>query len=87
LRGYFTSNDYSFIQLDLYPCNNLTSNFTCKPKEELDNIFLNSYIEFKIQDLELTPQFYKTPVQFDKKIFKDILSKIGIKKFIPFFKL
>ena len=67
LRGYFTSNDYSFIQLDLYPCNNLTSNFTCKPKEELDNIFLDSYIEFKIQDLELTPQFYKTPVQFEKK--------------------
>ena len=81
LRGYITSNDYSFIQLDLYPCNNLTSNNTCKPKEELDKIFMNTYIEFKIQDLELTPQIYKTPVQFERKdiqgmAFKNLYQKI-----------
>jgi len=81
LRGYMTSNDYSYIQLDLYPCNNLTSNFTCKPKEELDLIFRNTYVEFKIQDLELTPQLYKTPVQFEKKdiqglAFKNLYQKI-----------
>ena len=81
LRGYMTSNDYSYIQLDLYPWNNLTSNFTCKPKEELDLIFRNTYVEFKIQDLELTPQLYKTPVQFEKKdiqglAFKNLYQKI-----------
>jgi len=32
LRGYMTTNDYSFIQIDFVPCNNLTNNNTCKPK-------------------------------------------------------
>jgi hypothetical protein len=81
LRGYMTTNDYSFIQIDFVPCNNLTNNNTCKPKEELDKIFLNTFIEFKMQDLELTPQIYKTPVQFERKdvkgfAFKNLYQKI-----------
>ena len=62
LRGYMTTNDYSYIQIDFVPCNNLTNNNTCKPKKILEKIFLNTFIEFKMQDLELTPQIYKTPV-------------------------
>ena len=75
LRGYMTTNDYSFIQIDFVPCNNLTNNNTCKPKEELDKIFLNTFIEFKMQDLELTPQIYKTPVQFERKDVKGVAFK------------
>jgi hypothetical protein len=75
LRGYMTTNDYSFIQIDFIPCKNSTSNITCKPKEELDKIFLNTFIEFKMQDLELTPQIYKTPVQFERKDIKGVAFK------------
>ena len=46
-----------------------------KPKEELDKIFLNAFIEFKMQDLELTPQKYKTPVQFERKEIKGVAFK------------
>ena len=28
LRGYTTINDYSFIQIDFVPCNNITKNNT-----------------------------------------------------------
>ena len=72
LRGYMTTNDYSYIQIDFVPCNNLTNNNTCKPKEELKQIFLNTFIEFKMQDSELTPQLYKTPVQFERKDIKGV---------------
>ena len=75
LRGYMTTNDYSFLQIDFVPCNNLTNNNTCKPKEELDKIFLDTFIEFKMQDLELTPQIYKTPVQFERKDIKGVAFK------------
>ena len=75
LRGYMTTNDYSFIQIDFVPCNNLTNNNTCKPKEELEKIFLSTFIEFKMQDLELTPQIYKTPVQFERKDIKGVAFK------------
>ena len=81
LRGYMTSNDYSYIQIDFIPCNNLISNITCKPQEVLEPFFLNTFIEFKMQDLELTPQIYKTPVQFERKdiqgvAFKNLYQKI-----------
>jgi hypothetical protein len=75
LRGYMTTNDYSFIQIDFVPCKNSTNNNTCKPKEVLDSIFLSTFIEFKMQDLELTPQLYKTPVQFERKDVKGIAFK------------
>ena len=81
LRGYITTEDYSYIQLDIFPCNNLTSNYTCKPREDIDWIFENTYVEFRIQDLELTPQLYETPVQFERKdiqgvAFKNLYQKI-----------
>ena len=81
LRGYITTEDYSYIQLDIFPCNNLTSNYTCKQREDIDWIFENTYVEFRIQDLELTPQLYETPVQFERKdiqgvAFKNLYQKI-----------
>ena len=72
LRGYQTQNDYSYIELNLYPCDNSTSNNTCKTKEEIQEYLAYTYIEFKIQDLELTPHIYKTPVQFEKKDIQGI---------------
>ena len=75
LRGYMTTDDYSYIRLDIFPCNNLTSNNTCKPREEIDKYLRNTYVEFRIQDLELTPQIYETPVQFERKDIQGLAFK------------
>ena len=82
LEGYMTSDVYSYFKIDFYPCHNSTkNNFSCKPTEIIDNYITSTFIEFKMQDIELTPNVYATPIQFQRRdiqgvAFKHLLQNI-----------
>ena len=82
LQGYMTSDVYSYFKIDFYPCHNSSeNNFSCKPTEIIDRYITSTFIEFKMQDIELTPNVYATPVEFQRKdiqgvAFKHLLQNI-----------
>ena len=82
LEGYMTSDIYSFFRIDFHPCfNSSDNNYKCKPKEIIDQYITSTYIEFKLQDIELTPHIYKSPIEFQRRdvqgvAFKHLLQNI-----------
>ena len=82
LQGYMTSDVYSYFKIDFYPCLNSTkNNFSCKSTEIIDRYITSTFIEFKMQDIELTPNVYATPVEFQRRdiqgvAFKHLLQNI-----------
>ena len=54
--------DYFLIRL--FPCKNSTENNNhCKPKEEIDNYIHYNYLSINLQDIQLTPLNYSSPVK------------------------
>jgi hypothetical protein len=82
LKGYMTSDVYSYYKILFHPCYNSTkNNFSCKPKEIIEKYITSTLIEFKMQDIELTPQYYNSPIEFQRRdiqgvAFKDLLQNI-----------
>ena len=67
LEGHTTYDSYSFFYVGFYPCVNTSTLQICKSKEELDKYLKKSYVSFKMQDIELTPQIYHTPIKLRAK--------------------
>ena len=68
LRGNRTYDYYSYYLISFYPCVNSTkNNFTCKEPLTLTRLLTKFGINFKMQDIELTPQNYKNPIQYRMK--------------------
>ena len=63
LEGHFSYDLYSFIYIQLFPCVNITEKQTCKPLEEIDYYLRNTFITVHMQDIELTPKSYDSPVR------------------------
>ena len=63
LQGHITYDTYSYFYVGFYPCVNSTYRHNCKPPEIIDQYLKNTYVSFKMQDIELTPQIYDTPIQ------------------------
>ena len=82
LKGYMTSDVNSYYKVFFHPCYNSTkNNFSCKPKEIIEKYITSTFIEFKMQDIELTPQYYNSPIQFQRRdiqgvAYKDLLQNI-----------
>ena len=65
LRGHRTYDYYSYYLISFYPCVNSTkNNFMCKDPFTLTQLLTKYGINFKMQDIELTPQNYKNPIQY-----------------------
>ena len=79
LIGHFSYDIYSLFFISFFPCVNSSENKNkCKPIEEIDHYLKDSFISFEMQDIELTPQNFNSPViQRDK----DFYTKIGKKIF------
>jgi hypothetical protein len=79
LIGHFSYDIYSLFFISFFPCvNSSENNNKCKPIEEIDYYLRDSFISFEMQDIELTPQNFNSPViQRDK----DFYTKIGKKIF------
>ena len=79
LIGHFSYDNYSLFYISFYPCvNSSENNNNCKPLEVIDYYLKDSFISFQMQDIELTPQNYNSPI-FQRD--KDIYLKIGKKLF------
>ena len=70
-----------FFYIQFFPCVNTSSKQDCKPLEVIDYYLRNTFVSFEIQDIELTPHNYKTPIRpraadiyttVGKKLFKEI---------------
>ena len=81
LEGHFNYDLYSFFYIQLFPCVNKTEEQTCKPLEEIDYYLRNTFITVNMQDIELTPKSYNSPVRprgadiyttVGKKLFREI---------------
>ena len=70
LEGYATSETYSYFEVSLFPCIETTEDGLPCADYTIKQLFLkkNNFM-FKMQDIELTPQDYKSPTQ---EIEKDI---------------
>ena len=75
LQGHTTYDVYSYFYVGFYPCVNTTTKQNCKPSEVIDKYLKNTYVSFKMQDIELTPQIYSTPVQLRGKEVNSPASK------------
>ena len=77
--GHFSYDYYSFFFIEFYPCINTTENNNhCKPLEKIDYYLKSTFISFQLQDIELTPQNYKSPARARDQ---DIYTTVGKKLF------
>ena len=74
LEGYANLNVYSYIYVEFYPCKGTTQDGrVCRSQEYIEGFFAENIIEFKMEDMELSPEIYKTPM---KPTEKDINSPV-----------
>ena len=64
LEGYATSESFSYFDVRLYPC---VDKPECVPKAVLEQLLAKNTFQFKMQDIEMTPQDYKSPAQAREK--------------------
>ena len=82
LKGYSTYDEFSYFYLTFYKCNGTTKDGSpCKPSSEIDKYLYSNIVQFYMQDIELTPYIYKSPVQIREKditgpIYKNLYQKI-----------
>ena len=62
LIGYGSLDTFSYYYIMLFPCVGTHPDGTpCKPIEEVTNFFQKTFLEFTVQDIELTPKDYDNP--------------------------
>ena len=82
LEGYATSDAYSYFEVKLYPCVNKTKDgLDCYPKQIISQFLKKNQFMFRMQDIELTPQDYKSPIQEREKdiagpVYENLLQQI-----------
>ena len=79
LVGHFSYDLYSLFYISFFPCVNTTENNNhCKSREDIDYYLKNTFLSFQMQDIEMTPQYYNSPVLARDK---DIYTTVGKKLF------
>ena len=64
LIGHYSYDYYSFYYIEFFPCISTTENNNhCKPLEIIDYYLKSTFLTFQLQDVELTPQNYRSPVR------------------------
>ena len=82
LDGYTYSEVFSYFYVTFFKCYNQTKDgIPCKNSTIIDKYLETTALQFYIQDIELTPQNYKSPIQISQKIitgpaFKHLYQKI-----------
>ena len=84
LRGHLTYDFYSYYLVRFTPCINSTlNNFHCKPLSTIRKYLTQTFVTFKMEDIDLTPQDYHNPVVLrgkevsatvGKNLFQDVHS-------------
>jgi len=78
LQGHLTYDTYSFFLIKFFPCINSTeNNFSCKPLSVIKSYLTQTFVTFKMEDIDLTPQIYNSPIQLrDKEVSANIESNL-----------
>ena len=84
LQGHLTYDVYSYYYVRFFPCiNNTQNNYHCKPLSVIKKYLSQTFVTFKMEDIDLTPQLYSSPVALrgkevsanvGKTLFKDVHS-------------
>ena len=62
LKGGYKNNEIGYIEINIYPCNNKTSNNTqCKPQNIIDKFFNNTHFSILAKDIALNPNNFSNP--------------------------
>ena len=62
LTGYSNLDEYSYYYIAIMPCVGINpKGQTCKDESEVTNFFQQTYLEFKLQDIVMTPKDYDNP--------------------------
>ena len=78
LTGHFSYDKYTLFYISFHPCTNTSENNNhCKPIEYIDYFLKGTFISFEMQDIELTPQIYDSPISpRDKNFYATVGKKI-----------
>ena len=82
LEGHLTYDVYSYYYVKFFPCiNGKNGKTNCKPLEIVQKFLTQTFVTFKLEDVDLTPQLYDTPVALrgkevsanvGKSLFQDV---------------
>ena len=88
LQGHLSYDVYSYYYVKFFPCINGKRNRTnCKPLSVVQQYLTQTFVTFKMEDVDLTPQFYDTPISLrgkevsanvGKSLFQDVHSYFQI---------
>ena len=84
LEGHLTYDVYSYYLVKFFPCiNGINNKNNCKPLSIVQKYLTQTFVTFKMEDVDLTPQLYHTPVALrgkevsanvGKSLFQDVHS-------------
>ena len=81
IKGIFQKNEYSFIFVELYQCQNITGKNKCKSQQEIDYYLNGTFLAIDYQDITIDPNNYTNPgipkigefyTTISKQYFKEI---------------
>ena len=62
LTGYSSLDEFSYYNIAIMPCVGMNpKGQTCKPIQDVTDFFQQNYLEFKMQDIVMTPKNYDNP--------------------------
>ena len=74
LIGYGSLDTFSYYYIMIFPCIGYHPDGTqCRPLNEVTEFFKQTYLEFTVQDIELTPKDYNNP---SEPLTKDITTPV-----------
>ena len=63
LEGHLTYDVYSYYYIKFFPCiNGVNNRNNCKPLDLVQKYLTQTFVTFKMEDVDLTPQLYDSPV-------------------------
>ena len=69
IQGHTTLDRYSYFLVNFYPCiNGINGRTNCQPESVIRTYLHTTLLTVKMQDIELTPQLYKTPTSVRSRI-------------------
>ena len=81
LEGYSNLNVYSYFDISFYRCVNETDGGICLPIEVIDEYLTAAQLSVTMQDIDLTPQDYESPIKEQEKdipgpLYRDLHQEI-----------
>jgi hypothetical protein len=88
LMGHFSYDNYSLFFISFFPCINSTENNNhCRPENEIDYYLNRTFVTFHMQDIEINPQQYDSPlIHRDKDVYTAVGKKL-FKEIHAFFQI